>query len=66
MNMELRKIFGHKGKEVGGKWRKLHSEELYGFHFPPDFIRVIKEKQIRRVGYVARMVGKPGGNETAC
>lgn len=45
MNKELRKIFGHKGKEEGEKWRKLHSEELYGFHFPPDIIRVIKEKR---------------------
>jgi hypothetical protein len=53
--MGLRKIFGHKGKEVRGKRRKLHSEELYGFHFPPDIISVIKDKQSRRDGYVARM-----------
>jgi hypothetical protein len=55
VNMALRKIFGHKGKEIRGKLRKLHSEELHGFHFPPDIIRVITEKQIRRDGYVARM-----------
>jgi hypothetical protein len=52
--MALRKIFEYKGNEVRGKWRKLHSEELYGFRFTPD-ISVITEKQIRRVGYVARI-----------
>jgi hypothetical protein len=35
-------VFGYKEKEVRGKWRKLHSEELYGFHFPPDITRAIK------------------------
>jgi hypothetical protein len=55
VNMALRKIFGHKGKEVKSKWRILHIEKLYGFHFPPDIVRVIKEKHIRRVGYVACM-----------
>jgi hypothetical protein len=53
--LALRKIFGHEEKEVRGKRRKLHSEELCGFHFPPDIIRVIKDKKIRRDGYVARM-----------
>jgi len=27
-NWVLRKIFGTKGKEVTGEWRKLHNEKL--------------------------------------
>ena len=27
-NMVLREIFGPKGDEVTGEWRKLHNEEL--------------------------------------
>jgi hypothetical protein len=28
-NRVLRKIFGPKGEEVTGDWRKLHNEELH-------------------------------------
>jgi hypothetical protein len=28
-NRVLRRIFGPKGDEVTGEWRKLHNEELY-------------------------------------
>jgi hypothetical protein len=28
-NRVLRKVFGREGDEVEGKWRRLHSEELY-------------------------------------
>jgi hypothetical protein len=27
-NRVLRRVFGHKGDEVKGEWRKLHNEEL--------------------------------------
>jgi hypothetical protein len=28
-NRVLRRIFGHKGDEATGEWRRLHKEELY-------------------------------------
>jgi len=31
-NTLLRKLFGPKGDEVTGEWRKLHKEELYDLH----------------------------------
>jgi len=46
VKMTLRKIFGYKGKELRGKGRKLHSEELYGFHFPTDIIRLYINYQL--------------------
>jgi hypothetical protein len=65
-NRVLRGIFGPKGDEVTGKWRKLHS--LYS---SPDIIRQIKSRRMRWAGHVARMgegrnvyrvlVGKPEG-----
>jgi hypothetical protein len=30
-NRVLMRIFRHKGEEVTGGWRKLHSEEFYNF-----------------------------------
>jgi hypothetical protein len=30
-NRVLRKIFGLKRDKIAREWRKLHSEELYGF-----------------------------------
>jgi hypothetical protein len=37
-NIVLRKIFGHKRKEVTGKWRRLHNEELYDLYSSPKIL----------------------------
>jgi len=39
--MVLRSIYGHKGQEVAGDWRRVHNEELHNLYFSP-LIRVIK------------------------
>jgi len=69
--MVLRRIFGAKGDEVTGEWRKLHNEELNDVYCSPNIVWVIKSRRMRWAGHVARMgetrgiykvlVGKPGG-----
>jgi hypothetical protein len=71
-NRVLRKIFGPKGDEVIGGWRKLHNE-LHNLYCSPSIIRIIKSRRMRWAGHVARMrekrnayrilVGKPEGNQ---
>jgi hypothetical protein len=51
----LRRIFGPKRDEVTGEWRKLHNEELYDLYSSPDIIRIIKVRNMRWAGHVARM-----------
>jgi hypothetical protein len=46
-NRVLRRIFGHKGDEVTGEWRKLHSGELHNLYSSPDMIRQIKSRRMR-------------------
>jgi hypothetical protein len=70
-NRVLRRIFGPKGDEVTGQWRKLHNGELHNLYSSPDIIRQIKSRRMRWAGHVARMgegrnvyrvlVGKPKG-----
>jgi hypothetical protein len=70
-NRVLRGIFGPKGDEVTGEWRKLNSGELHNLYSSPDIIRQIKSRRMRWAGHVARMgvgrnmygvlVGKPEG-----
>jgi hypothetical protein len=38
-NRVLRGIFGPKGDEVTGEWRKMHSGELHNLYSSPDIIR---------------------------
>jgi hypothetical protein len=73
-NRVLRRIFGPKGDEVMGEWRKLLSEELHNLYSSPDIIRQVKSRRMRWAGHVARMgeerkvykvlVGEPGRKET--
>jgi hypothetical protein len=67
----LRRIFGLKGDEVTGGWRKLHNEELHGLYSSPGIVREIKARRMRWAGHVALMgelrgaynilVGRPEG-----
>jgi uncharacterized protein YcaQ len=52
-NRKLKKIFGPKGEEVIGEWRRLHNEELCDLYCSPN-IRVIESRKIRWAGHVAR------------
>jgi hypothetical protein len=40
-NRVLRGIFGPKGDEVTGEWRKLHSGQLHNLYSSPDIIKQI-------------------------
>jgi hypothetical protein len=70
-NRVLRRVFGPKRDEIIGRWRKLHSEELYNLYSSPNIIR-IRSRRMRWEGHVAHMgknkknadrvlVGKPEG-----
>ena len=48
------RIFGPKGDEVTGEWRKLHNKELNDLYSSPNIVRMIKSR-IRRAGDVACM-----------
>jgi hypothetical protein len=54
-NRVLRGIFGPKGDEVTGEWRKLHSGKLHNLYSSSDNIRQIKSRRMRWAGHVARM-----------
>jgi len=58
----LRKIFGPKGDQVTGGWRKLHNEELNDPYCSPNIVRVIKSRRMRWVGHVAHMGERTGVN----
>jgi hypothetical protein len=50
----LRRIFGPKGDEGAGGWRRLHNEELHNLYASP-IIRVIKSRRMRWAQHVACM-----------
>jgi len=39
-NRVMRGIFGSKGEEVAGGWRRLHDEELHNLYTTPYIVRV--------------------------
>jgi hypothetical protein len=43
----LRRIFGSKGDEVMGEWRKLENGELHNLYSSPDIIRQTKSRRLR-------------------
>jgi len=54
------RIFGPKRDDVTGEWRKLHSEELNDLYYPPNIVRVIKQRTLIWAGHVARVVERRG------
>jgi hypothetical protein len=51
----LRRIFGSKGDEVMGGWRKLHNKELHDLYSSPSIMGIIKSKRMRWPRHVSRM-----------
>jgi hypothetical protein len=47
------RIFGPKGDEMTGDWRKMHNEELLNLYSSPNIIRMIKSRRMRCTGQVA-------------
>jgi hypothetical protein len=60
-NRMLRRIFGQKGDELTGGWRKLHNEDLHSLYSTPSIIRINKSRRMWWTGHVARI----GNNRTA-
>ena len=58
-NGVLRGMFGDKGDEVTGEWKKLHNEELNDLYCQPNIIRVIKIEKIE----MGRACSACGGEE---
>jgi hypothetical protein len=40
-NRVRRRIFGTKGNEMTGEWRKLHNEELQDLYSSPSILRIM-------------------------
>jgi hypothetical protein len=54
-NRVLKRIFGLKRDEVMGDCRKLHNEELHNLYSSPNIIIMIKSREMKLAGHVARM-----------
>jgi hypothetical protein len=48
-NKVLRRIFVPKREDVGGRWRRLHNEELHNMYTSPNIIRLIKLRRMKGV-----------------
>ena len=70
-NRVLRRVFGPRGDEVTGEWKKLHNEELRDLYSLPNIAWVVKSRRMRWAGHLGCMgegrgvqrvlVGKPEG-----
>jgi hypothetical protein len=54
-NRVVRRIFGPERDEVTGDWKKLRNEELHNLYSSPNIITMIKSRNMRWAGHVARM-----------
>jgi hypothetical protein len=54
----LRRIFGTKGDDISGNWRKLHNEELHNLYSSPSVIRMLKSRRMEWTLHVVRMETK--------
>jgi len=54
-NRVLRRVFAPKRDGVTGEWRKPHNEELNDLYSLPNIVWVVKSRQMRWAGHVARM-----------
>ena len=59
-NWVLRRIFGPKGNEVTGEWRKLRNEGLNYLYSSPNIFQVIKKRRMSWEEHVARMWKRRG------
>ena len=53
-NRVVGKIFGPKGREVAGGWRRLHNEELNDLYYLSN-IRVIESRRMRWARHLTRL-----------
>jgi hypothetical protein len=51
----MMRIFGPKGEEMVGGWKRLHNEQLHNLYALPSVIRMIKSRRMRWVRHVAYM-----------
>jgi len=61
-NRMLRRIFGPKGDEVTGGWRKINNDELNDLYSSHNKVWVIKSRRMRWSGHVVHMGGRTGVN----
>jgi hypothetical protein len=54
----LRKIFGPKGDEIIGGWRKLYIEKFHKFPSSPNIIRMINSRRMRWAEHVTCIEAK--------
>ena len=49
------RVFGPKGDQVTGEWKKLQIEEISDLYSLPNIVRVVKSRRMEWEGHVARM-----------
>jgi len=49
------RIFGPRGDELAGEWRRLRNEDVNDLYSSPNIVRVIKSRRMRWAGHVARI-----------